>query len=103
MSPATIATLVLIAVGLLGAFLRAYGASEQHTLSRQTVTDILVGGGVVGGLAPLVVTIPGSTLIQQALVIVFASYMGVNLAKDLLTKFGLQVPGFSPPTVPPKP
>ena len=92
-------TLILLAAGLLGAFLRAFADNDQKTWSRQTVVDVVLGG-LTGGLTPLAITIPGDTLTKQFLVVTIMSYAGINVLKDLLGKLNVVIPNFTPPLKP---
>lgn len=85
---------VLFAAGLVGAAAKAWCSTDQATVSRKSIGDVLLGG-LTGLLVPLFAPafLPaGANLLQQAALIALAAYTSADVIQNVLQKIGVTLP-----------
>lgn len=78
--------------GLAGSALKAYIATDQNTLSRQTIADVAIGAAV-GFLYPLYPVIefpPVASVAQKAVMMGVLSYFSADMIQGVLFKLGVK-------------
>src|SRR5262245_52576735 len=81
-------SLIFLLAGMLGAALRSLVASDQWTLSRKSVVDVVVGGlaGVLYPRFPLIGFPDGSTIWEQGAMIALLGYFGASVVQNILAR-----------------
>lgn len=80
--------------GIVGSALKAFVTNSQHTLSRQSIADILIGGavGILYPLFPLIELPATASPLQKAAMIGVLAYFSSDLTANIATKLGLKKP-----------